>query len=201
MLVSTSSSQFTRQVWPIKIRVKQHDFYCTGVPSAALNERPIWNLELYHVTQCHRCCTFLGSVPVGVLTVGISTRAFADELNFHFTTVGCLKCWLREFGGASNQPWPCVTTTPARHLHIWLHKVTKWIWMWEVSPVPTIWSFALSEAAWFWKNVQFHLFGQILQLWFDWSIRFFFHFHWKKVLKNYYGVIFAEICPKWRCFV
>ncbi|KAL0176733.1 hypothetical protein M9458_029063, partial [Cirrhinus mrigala] len=57
---------------------------------------------------------------IGMLTVGMSTRAVDCELNVHFCTISHLQRHFREFGSTSNRPHnrrPRVTT-PAQDLHI-----------------------------------------------------------------------------------
>ncbi len=57
---------------------------------------------------------------IGMLTAGMSTRAVAHELNFHFSTISRLQRRFREFGSTSNRPYnrrPRVNA-PAQDLHI-----------------------------------------------------------------------------------
>ncbi len=57
---------------------------------------------------------------IGMLTVGMSTRAVSRELNVHFSTISRLQRRFREFGSTSNRPHNRRphSTTPAQDLHI-----------------------------------------------------------------------------------
>ncbi len=77
-------------------------------------------MQFYHTAQCHRCYKFWGSVLIGMLTAGMSTRAVARELNVNFSTISRLQWRFRELGSTSNRPHnrrPRVNT-PAQDLHI-----------------------------------------------------------------------------------
>ncbi len=82
-------------------------------------------MQFYHTAQCHRCRKFWGSVQIGMLTAGMSTRAVARELNVNFSTISRLQRRFRKFGSTSNRPLnrrPRVTTAAQdvhiQHLHL-----------------------------------------------------------------------------------
>ena len=69
-------------MWHIKKLIKQYDHY-TGAPCAGDNKRLLKCLVLLHNTMPHTS-QVLRELAIRMLTAGMSTRAFARELNVNF---------------------------------------------------------------------------------------------------------------------